>query len=457
MWAYCSVTFAADPLRGRQLYNTAPQSGLLACVDCHGEQPQQQNFGNIWAGRHATFLIARAISINTGGMGYFRNFYDQQALADIAAWLGTTPASLNFAESATGSSSAAQGVTLTASTKAGITGLSWQPQGDYTVSPGNCGNTVERFSACTLEVAFAPKEPGQRPGALIISHDGSPTPIRIALSGTGQARPQAVASLSPALLEFSTASPMRTATLRNDSTNPLTVQQVRVSADGLRWAGGSCTAGVVLTEKATCSVLLAFEPSQTGTSAGQLTISHDGQAGASTIDLRGTAATRAPRLRSSIATLDLGVISPGETATSGWISFINDGPGPLSWAPPTIDGPAFSIAETDCDGYPDGRGIQLPGPPGVPAHTDRRVHVNAPMASLCGAHARGAALGLGQRWSRGAASLAILHGLRRNGRHLERGGGADARHGQPRNCACRAGATGGNRAQCGRLQPARDG
>jgi hypothetical protein len=36
---------------------------------------------------------------------------------------------------------------------------------------------------------------------LIISHDGSPTPIRIALTGTGQARPQAVASLSPALLE----------------------------------------------------------------------------------------------------------------------------------------------------------------------------------------------------------------------------------------------------------------
>lgn len=342
------MTFAADPLRGRQLYNTAPQPGLLACVDCHGERPQEQNFGNIWAGRHATFLIARAISINTGGMGYFRNFYDQQALADIAAWLGTTPASLNFAESATGSSSAAQGVTLRASTKAAITGLSWQAEGDYTLSPGNCGTTVERFSACTLEVAFAPKEPGQRPGALIISHDGSPTPIRIALSGTGQARPQAVASLSPALLEFSTASPMRTATLRNDSTNPLTVQQVRVSAVGLRWAGGSCTAGVVLTEKATCSVLLAFEPSQTGTSAGQLMISHDGQAGASTIDLRGTAATRSPRLRASIATLDLGVMQPGETATSGWISFFNDGPGPLSWSPPSIDEPAFSVAEADC-------------------------------------------------------------------------------------------------------------
>lgn len=348
IWAQCSASLASDPLRGRQLYNTAPQPGLLACVDCHGEQPQEQNFGNIWAGRHATFLIARAISINTGGMGYFRNFYDQQALADIAAWLGTTPASLNFAESATGSSSAAQGVTLRASTKAAITGLSWQVEGDYTVSPGNCGTTVERFSACTLEVAFAPKEPRQRPGALIISHDGSPTPIRIALSGTGQARPQAVASLSPALLGFSTASPMRTATLRNNSTNPLTVQQVRVSADGLRWAGGSCTAGVVLTEKATCSVLLAFEPSQTGTGAGQLTISHDGQAGASTIDLRGTAATRSPRLRASIATLDLGVMQPGETATSGWISFFNDGPGPLSWSPPSIDGPAFSIAEADC-------------------------------------------------------------------------------------------------------------
>ena len=72
--AICPTASAADLERGRQLYNTAPQAGLLACVDCHGEKPQEQNFGNIWAGRHATFLIERAVSINTGGMGYFRSF-----------------------------------------------------------------------------------------------------------------------------------------------------------------------------------------------------------------------------------------------------------------------------------------------------------------------------------------------------------------------------------------------
>lgn len=345
---HASTGFASDPQRGWQLYNTAPQPGLLSCADCHGEQPQEQNFGNIWAGRHATFLIERAVSINTGGMGYFRNFYDQQALADIAAWLGTTPTSLIFPVTGVGASSPPQGVTLKASTKAAISGLSWKVEGDYSVSPGRCSSSVERFSACALELSFSPIAAGPRSGALLISHDGLPSPLRITLSGTGDVRPQAIASVHPATLEFGASSTVRTATLRNDSAEPLTVRQVQVSGEGFRWAGGSCTAGLVLTEKATCSVVLALQPVSTGITSGQLAITHSGQGGSATIDLRGAVTRHLPRLHASATALDLGVVTLGETITSSWISFTNDGPGIIVWAVPHIDGPGFRVAESDC-------------------------------------------------------------------------------------------------------------
>lgn len=339
---------AADPLRGRQLYNTAPQQGLLACVDCHGEQPQEQNFGNIWAGRHATFLIERAISINTGGMGYFRSFYDQQAVADIAAWLGTTPITLNFAETKTGSTSAGLGVTLSSSTKAAITGLRWQVDGGFTVNAGTCGSTVERFSACTLTVAFAPREAGLRSGILHIAHDGSPSPVRIALSGTAQARAAAVASFGPPALTFGRTSPPYAATLRNDSAVALALQEVRVNGTGFRWAGGSCTPGLTLPANASCSVLLAFAPERTGASTGLASVAHDGQGGLSTIELRGDAGSAMPRLVSRTTALDLGTIGAGEIATSSWVTFVNQGPGASVWAPPASDDPVFSVAASDC-------------------------------------------------------------------------------------------------------------
>lgn len=339
---------AADLERGRQLYNTAPQAGLLACVDCHGEKPQEQNFGNIWAGRHAAFLIERAVSINTGGMGYFRSFYDRSALADIAAWLGTAPTSLTFADTLVGTVSTSRSVTLSTSTKAGITGLSWRAEGEYTVSAGTCGSVVDRFAACSLDVTFSPSDAGVRQGALFVSHDGSPSPVRIGLAGTGLARPAALASFGPARLNFGAASPPQVATLRNDSDTALTVQNVQVSGPGFRWVGGSCVKGLQLAAKDSCSVLITASPESTAERTGWVSIAHDGQGGISTVELRGAAGVLLPRLVASVKSVDLGTIGLGEVITSGWVAFVNQGPGSLSWNLPSTGGAMFSAAQSDC-------------------------------------------------------------------------------------------------------------
>jgi hypothetical protein len=346
--AMASLAWAADPERGRLLYLTPPQPGLLACVDCHGEKPQSDNFGNIWAGRHASFLIDRAIAINTGGMGYFRNFMDRAATADIAAWLGTTPASVAFTDTTVGASSTVRGLTLSSSTKAPITGLSWRAEGDFRVSPGSCTASVDRFASCTLEVAFAPSEPGPRAGALLVSHDASPTPIRIPLGGTGQSPPATVVAFGPALPSFAAGSPPRAAVLRNEGGATLRVREVRVSGPGFRWEGGSCSPGLAVLPGASCTVLLAFAPAQSGAEAGLASVAHDGRGGLSTLELRGEAEAALPRLFVSPSSIDLGTLAVGEAATSGWVTVSNPGPGEARWASPRSGDTSFIVSASDC-------------------------------------------------------------------------------------------------------------
>lgn len=54
------VCWSADPVRGARLFATPLRADLLACADCHSDDPVNNNFGNIWAGRHAPALIQLA-------------------------------------------------------------------------------------------------------------------------------------------------------------------------------------------------------------------------------------------------------------------------------------------------------------------------------------------------------------------------------------------------------------
>ncbi len=173
----------ADPVRGAQLFANTPRAGLLICADCHSENPALNNFGNIWSGRNAVALIQRAVSSNTGGMGYFANLYSAADLADIAAFLGNTPSVLQFGAIPLGATSAVQVVMVSSSTKVGIDRLSIEVLGDFKIAGTNCTSSVPRFSSCTIELTFTPTTRGTRNGAVLLAHDGTPAPVRIVLTG----------------------------------------------------------------------------------------------------------------------------------------------------------------------------------------------------------------------------------------------------------------------------------
>lgn len=175
----------ADPVRGARLFANTPRVGELICADCHGEMPTVDNFGNIWSGRNAMALIQRAVSMNTGGMGYLASLYGPSEFADIAAYLGNTPASIQFQPTPVGSTGAARPVAISASTKVGLENLSVKVLGDFALSRTACPTSVPRLSSCVVEVVFKPMRTGARVGAILISHDGTPAPVSISLLGDG--------------------------------------------------------------------------------------------------------------------------------------------------------------------------------------------------------------------------------------------------------------------------------
>ncbi len=175
-WAWCLASQAADPARGAALFAQAPAPGLLGCIDCHSDNPHLNNFGNIWVGRNAVALIERAVGTNTGGMGYLGSYRSPADLADIAAYLGNTPGGgLSFPLTAVGSSSAVQTVTVRTSTKVGAGAFEARTEGDFAVRASSCGTDLPRFAGCTVDIAFTPTAGGSRSGALLLSHDGTPT------------------------------------------------------------------------------------------------------------------------------------------------------------------------------------------------------------------------------------------------------------------------------------------
>jgi cytochrome c553 len=183
--AWPNTTLPVDPWRGSQLFATPPKPGMLACADCHGENPTANNFGNIYSGRNAVALIQRAVSSNTGGMGVFNGWYNASDLADIAAFLGVAPNKLLFAPRPVGTVSATQTVTISSSAKTGLNAISISAQGDFVLAANSCATTLARFSACRIEVAFKPTQSASRSGQILIMHDGLPAPVKVLLQGTG--------------------------------------------------------------------------------------------------------------------------------------------------------------------------------------------------------------------------------------------------------------------------------
>jgi len=98
--------------------------------------------------------------------------------------LTASPGSLSFGDLASGSTSAAQSVTITNPGTSAASVSSVSVTGPFSQT-NNCGSSIAANGTCTVSVKFSPTSGGPLTGSLSVASSAPGSPLTVALSGTG--------------------------------------------------------------------------------------------------------------------------------------------------------------------------------------------------------------------------------------------------------------------------------
>ncbi len=200
-----------------------------------------------------------------------------------------SPTSETFAAQTVGTTSGAKTVTVkntgTASTPISIAPAS----GDF-AQTNTCGSTLGPSPAtCTISVTFTPQATGTLTGSISVTDNGSTSPQMVKLSGTGKAL-TVVVTATPTSETFAkqtvgTTSTAKTVTIKNTGTGPTSIS-FGTTGDFAETLG-TCT-GTLGPSPASCTVMVTFTPTATGSRTGTLTITDAAMNSPQTVNLTGT-------------------------------------------------------------------------------------------------------------------------------------------------------------------------
>jgi hypothetical protein len=216
-----------------------------------------------------------------------------------------SPASLQYASQAVGSSSQPQTVLLRNMGSSPLSISSITSRGDF-AETDNCGTSVPAAASCTFSMTFTPTAVGFRSGSILIQDDAAGSPHVINLSGSGSG---SVVFLNPASLAFSPqslgiSSPPQTVTLINTGNATLNVGNIQIVGDFAQVNNCSAT----LLPNFSCTLNVTFTPTVTGSRSGGLTLSDNAQGSPQTVTLAGTG---------SVASAPIATVTPTSLAFPG--------------------------------------------------------------------------------------------------------------------------------------------
>jgi mono/diheme cytochrome c family protein len=340
---------AADALHGKSLYLNGPVSGGVGCASCHGASPAS-NVNGILAAANQPSVISSAFAANVGGMGrLFNGKLSASDIDDLAAFIGNpnvvaapaaslAPASLTFSGANIGQSSAPLAATLSntgnAALNIGTITIGGAAAGDFAQGGGSCvnGASIAAGASCTVQATFTPTAAGARTATLTVTHNATGGSSAVALSGTGNATPQATIALSAASVNFGTlltgaASPASSINVSNSGQAALTFSAIALSGAnaGFITRGGDCAVGTPLAAGASCTVSLVALPTTAGAFSATLTLASNASNGSAAVGLSGTAAAPAPALTATPSAIAFGTQTIGAAAVTQNVTLANTG------------------------------------------------------------------------------------------------------------------------------------
>jgi hypothetical protein len=299
------------------VFGTATIAGEFTETDtCSGQ--------TLAVGAICTFAVAfapQATGARSGLLTIYANIPSGQATVALAgtgtapAAIVLTPASLTFAATLVGQTTAAQTVTIANTGGTPATLGTPVVTGDFAITADTCGATLAASTACAVSVAFAPTASGTRSGTLSVT-DSAGTQTA-PLLGTGQA--PATDTLTPASLAFGTqaigtTSAAQQLTLTNAGDVALTLIADTVSAGDFS-VTSAC--GTSLAAHAACAFTVTFAPTAVGARSATLTVTD--QFRAQTVALTGTGAAPAgvslTPVNLNFAATGVGLTSPVQAVT----------------------------------------------------------------------------------------------------------------------------------------------
>ena len=257
-----------------------------------------------------------------------------------------TPASLAFASTTVGVTTAAQLVTLKNSSAAALTLTSETITGtgatSFVKSATTCGASLAAGATCTVSVEFKPAAAGALTAALSIADSAVGSPQTVPLTGTGVAVAAATVTLTPASIAFpatvvAATSAAQVVTLKNTGTVAVTISSIAVGGINPTSFLEIGTCGTSLAAGASCSIVVAFKPASAAALAGTLSLTDNAAGSPQTVTLTGTG-TAAPTLTKSVTALVFPATTHLTTSAALAVTLTNSGTATLTFNSITLAG-----------------------------------------------------------------------------------------------------------------------
>jgi hypothetical protein len=178
------------------------------------------------------------------------------------------PSIIAFANTAIGSTSSPQAVTVTNTGSIAMTLSAVTVTGGFAQT--NACSSIPASGTCTISITFVPTTSGAQNGTLTINDNAQGTPHAVSLSGTGLAGAAqlSVSTLTFTALTVGTTGSAQTITVTNSGNGALTVAGIQATGDFAQT--NNCAS--VAANSGTCAIQVTFTPTSSGTRSGTVTL-----------------------------------------------------------------------------------------------------------------------------------------------------------------------------------------
>lgn len=236
-----------------------------------------------------------------------------------------TPASLIFASTTVGSSSATQAITVKNTGAVAITSIAISITGANSADFSDtttCAATLAVGASCAITVTFKPTAAGTRTASVSIADNVTGSPQTVALTGTAAAAPAPKVTLSTSSLTFAStilgsSSPAQAITVTNTGTASLSSLAISLTGTNPGDFSDTTTCGTTLAVNANCTITVTFKPTAAGARSASVSIADNATGSPQSVTLSGTGASAVTLTPASLtfATTKIASSSAAQTVT----------------------------------------------------------------------------------------------------------------------------------------------